>query len=347
MPAESTGQRLTSLTDCGGCAAKLGADLLHDLLGPLRDSVPSPPALLAGLDHPDDAAIYALDDHTAIVGTVDFFPPIVDDPYTYGAIAAANAVSDVYAMGGRVLFALNIAAMPPTLNKATIRAIFAGGADTVGRGGGVVAGGHTLNDSEPKYGLAVVGIADPRRLLLKSAARPGDRLLLTKPLGTGLLISGLRGGFIEVSELDQAIASMLRLNDAASRVLVDSGVLAATDVTGFGLLGHALEMSRASGVGLRIDAAALPLLDGVRALAPVVRTAGSGHNWRFVRNDLRQPKPEHADLIAAALDPQTSGGLLAAVPRVLAETVEAELSARSEPRWWIGDVVAGNGITLD
>ena len=207
--------RLTELTDCGGCAAKLGADVLAEVLAGLG-AVAGPPSadLVAGLDPPDDAAVYRLTDELAVIGTVDFFPPLVDDPATYGAIAAANACSDVFAMGGRVLFALSVAAFPEAMEPATMAAIVAGAAAVVREAGGTLAGGHTIRDPEPKFGLAVIGVAHPDRLLRKGGARPGDVLLLTKPLGTGLLVSGARQGRASAADLVAAIASMRRPSTA-------------------------------------------------------------------------------------------------------------------------------------
>src|SRR6187455_2264810 len=213
--------RLTELTDCGGCAAKLGADLLAEALAGLgADAAAAPdPSLIAGLDPPDDAAAYRVSDDLAIIGTLDFFPPLVDDPWTFGGIAAANALSDVFAMGGRVLFGLSIAAFPEELPRDTLAAVFAGASDKVREAGGVLAGGHTIRDPEPKYGLAAIGVAHPDRLFRKGGARPGDRLLLTKPLGTGLLVSGARQGRTATADLDAAIDQMLTLNREAAGVL--------------------------------------------------------------------------------------------------------------------------------
>ena len=238
--------RLTELTDCGGCAAKLGADLLSDALSGLGAET-APTELIAGLAPPDDAAAYRVSPELAIIGTLDFFPPLVDDARTYGEIAAANALSDVFAMGGRVLFALSIAAFPEDLPRDTLAAIFDGASAKVREAGGTLAGGHTIRDPEPKYGLAVIGAAHPDRLLRKGGARPGDRLLLTKRLGTGVLVSGSRQGRTAPEDLAAAVDQMRTLNRAASEVLVEAGIAAATDVTGFGLLGHGLEMARASG----------------------------------------------------------------------------------------------------
>ena len=261
--------RLTELTDCGGCAAKLGADLLADALRGLGAEAAADPddALIAGLNPPDDAAAYRVSDDLAIIGTLDFFPPLVDDPRTFGEIAAANALSDVFAMGGRVLFALSIAAFPEDLPRDVLAEIFGGASSKVREAGGTLAGGHTIRDPEPKYGLAVIGAAHPDRLLRKGGARPGDRLVLTKRLGTGVLVSGSRQGKTASDHLAAAIDQMRTLNRAAAEVLVARGVSAATDVTGFGLLGHGLEMARASGARFVFDSTSLPALDGALDLA--------------------------------------------------------------------------------
>ena len=281
--------RLTELTDCGGCAAKLGADLLAEALAGLgaANAGTAPADLIAGLDPPDDAAAYRVSDDLAIIGTLDFFPPLVDDPTTFGEIAAANALSDVFAMGGRVLFALSIAAFPEELPRDVLRAIFAGASSKVREAGGTLAGGHTIRDAEPKYGLAVIGAAHPERLMRKGGATPGDRLVLTKPLGTGLLVSGARQGVTRDADLATAIDGMRGLNRAASDALVGAGVRTATDVTGFGLLGHGLEMARAAGARFAFQAADLPALPGALEVAAAgVETGGAAHNRRFVAASL-------------------------------------------------------------
>jgi selenide,water dikinase len=333
--------RLTELTDCGGCAAKLGADALTDVLaglGVVEGEAP-PAGLIAGLEPPDDAAVHLVAPDLAVIGTVDFFPPIVDDARTYGEIAAANAMSDVFAMGGRVLFALSVAAMPEDLPRDTFRAILDGAAATVRAAGGILAGGHTIRDPEPKYGLAVVGVAHPERLLRKGGARPGDVLILTKPLGTGLLVSGRRQGRTADVHLAEAIEWMRRLNRDASVALTDEGVVAATDVTGFGLLGHGLEMARASGMRLVVEAGALPVLDGAFELARAgVETGGAAHNRRFVLPALTVGKDVAPELVALAHDPQTSGGLLAAIAPWAIAAVEAALDGRGAPHWRVGRV---------
>ncbi len=341
--------RLTELTECGGCAAKLGADLLAEALSGLGAGVQgrAPADLIAGLEPPDDAAAYRVSDDLAILGTLDFFPPLVDDPAAYGEIAAANALSDVFAMGGRVLFALSIAAFPEDFPKPALAAVFEAAAAKVREAGGILAGGHTIRDPEPKYGLAVIGAAHPDRLFRKGGARPGDVLLLTKRLGTGLLVSGRRQGRTVDADLDAAITQMRTLNRTASEVLARHGIRGATDVTGFGLLGHGLEMARASGVRLALDAAALPALDGSLALARAgVETGGAAHNRRFTGPSLVVGEGVAAELVTLAHDPQTSGGLLAAVPASGVEGVEADLAAAGVSSWRVGTVEDGSGVAL-
>ncbi len=339
--------RLTELTDCGGCAAKLGADVLAQALAGLGAEA-APDALIAGLHPPDDAAAYRISDDLAIIGTLDFFPPLVDDPRTFGEIAAANALSDVFAMGGRVLFALSIAAFPEDLPQEVMAEIFAGASTKVREAGGTLAGGHTICDPEPKYGLAVIGAAHPDRLLRKGGARPGDELILTKPLGTGLLVSGARQGRTSDTDLIAAIDSMRTLNRTASEVLVAHGVRAATDVTGFGLLGHGLEMARAAGVRFMFDSAALPVLTGALEVAEAgVQTGGAGHNQRFVAADLTVAGMVPASVVALAHDPQTSGGLLAALPASELEAVVRALEMAGVETWHVGHVENGAGLGLE
>jgi selenide,water dikinase len=342
--------RLTELTDCGGCAAKLGADLLAEALAGLgaEAAADAPGNLIAGLDPPDDAAAYRVSDDLAIIGTLDFFPPLVDDPRTFGEIAAANALSDVFAMGGRVLFALSIAAFPEDLPRDVMTEIFAGASSKVREAGGTLAGGHTIRDAEPKYGLAVIGAAHPDKLLRKGGARPGDRLILTKPLGTGVLVSGSRQGRTSATDLQSAIDGMRRLNRPASEALVRAGVRAATDVTGFGLLGHGLEMARASATRFVFEASTLPALPGaLDAAAAGVETGGAAHNRRFVLDALELGPDVTPGLVVLAHDPQTSGGLLAAIPPDLVGDLEAALDAVGVDHWRIGRVEAGEpGVVL-
>ena len=334
--------RLTDLTDCGGCAAKLGADLLADAISGLTGTNGHGMAadgLIAGLSPADDAAAYRISDDLAILGTLDFFPPLVDDARTFGEIAAANALSDVFAMGGRVLFALAIAAFPENLPRDVLAAVFDGAASKVREAGGTLAGGHTIRDAEPKYGLAVIGAAHPDRLLRKGGARPGDVLLLTKRLGTGLLVSGSRAGRTDPDDLAAAVDQMRTLNAAAASVLVANGVSAGTDITGFGLLGHGLEMARASGTRLVFDGASLPALPGAVDLATAgVETGGAAHNRRFVDESLEVDPAVRREVVTLAHDPQTSGGLLAAIAPSRVDTVRADLAAAGVDAWTVGRV---------
>jgi selenide,water dikinase len=330
--------RLTELTDCGGCAAKLGADLLADALSGLGAQA-SPDELIAGLAPADDAAAYRLSDDLAVIATLDFFPPLVDDARTFGEIAAANALSDVFAMGGRVLFALSIAAFPEELPRDTLAAVFDGAASKVREAGGTLAGGHTIRDPEPKYGLAVIGAGHPDKLLRKGGARAGDALILTKRLGTGLIVSGNRQGKAAAADVAAAIDQMRALNRAAGEVLVRHGIAGASDVTGFGLLGHGLEMARASGTRFVFVAASLPALDGALGLAQDgVETGGAAHNRRFVLPELTVGDGVAPELVTLAHDPQTSGGLLAAIPPDRLAAVEADLAAAGVASWRIGRV---------
>lgn len=288
------------------------------------------PALLVGLDGADDAAVYRLTDDIAIVVTTDFFTPVVDDAFAYGAIAAANAMSDVFAMGGEVLLALNLVAFPDDLPPEQVSAIIRGGAERVRAAGGVVAGGHSITDPEPKFGLAVVGRIDPRRILRKGGALVGDVLVLTKPLGTGLITTALKGEAAAPSEIVAAIRSMSALNRAAGAAAAVAHAHAATDITGFGLIGHGLEMADAGGVALRIERERLPLLPGALEHAVLGHSPGGTHrNAEAFGGRVRGALP---DGWAALLhDPQTSGGLLVALaPADVAPFVAALDTAATE-----------------
>ncbi len=306
-PATESTLRLTEWTSCGGCAAKWGASVLAEMVGDLPAGVD--PALLVGLAPFDDAAIYRLDATTALVSTTDFFPPLVDDPADYGAIAAANACSDVFAMGGRVVLAINVAAFPEHFPRWAMAAIFDAAAAVVAEAGGTVAGGHTIRNPEPVFGLAVQGLVHPDEVFRKGGARPGDVVLLSKPLGTGLVLAG-------GSDEDKAAATegMRRLNRSASEVLRAAGpaVHAVTDVTGYGLAGHGWEVAERSGVRLVVDADGLVAYAGaLEAAERGVRTGGDARNREYVAGHLDSTAA--ASVEALVFDPQTSGGLLAAV----------------------------------
>lgn len=322
--------KLTEWTSCGGCAAKWGASVLAEMVRDLPSGVD--PALLVGLAPFDDAAIYRIDDTTALVSTTDFFPPLVDDPSDYGAIAAANACSDVFAMGGRVVLAINVAAFPEHFPRFAMTAIFDAAARVVAEAGGTVAGGHTIRNPEPVFGLAVQGLVHPDRVFRKGGAQPGDVVLLSKPLGTGLTLAG-------GSDEDKAaaIAGMRTLNRAASEALqaIGPAVHAVTDVTGYGLAGHGWEVAERSNARLVVDSAGLVTYPGAREAAERgVRTGGDARNRDYVTGHLTSSASAAAE--ALVLDPQTSGGLLAAVDPAVAADVE------SAGFWRVGMIEAGD-----
>ena len=293
--------------------------------------------------------MYRVAPDVAIVETVDFFPPIVDDAYAAGAIAAANAMSDVYAMGGEVLFALNVVAWPEDLSFDPLERLMQGAVDKIAEGGGVIAGGHTVIDKEPKFGLAVTGRAHPDRLLTKGALRPGDALWLTKAIGTGVLTTAHKNGELAPEDLASAVASMVALNRAASRAALDAGLHAATDITGFGLAGHAHEMAERSGLGVRLDAASVPLLPSARTFAERgVTFGGLERNTAFYGADGRVRFGDAIDDATRRLmfDPQTSGGLLVGVPAGHAGAWDRAREARGLQAWRIGEAVAGEGVAI-
>lgn len=296
------------------------------------------PRLLTDASHVEDAAAYLLDADRVLLFTTDYFTPIVDDPYTFGQIAAANAFSDVYAMGGRPTLALNLVCFPTRTHRLDeMVQILRGGADKAVEAGCLVVGGHTVDDAEPKYGLAVVGEAHPARLLKKGGARPGDLIYLTKPLGTGILSTAFKGGDLDDAGFAEAVASMASLNRAASEAAVEAGLEGATDVTGFGFLGHLLEMCREGGVGARVHLEALPFFAGVEAQALAGNVpGGTVANLAAVKDELvgAEAFPEH--LLQMAADAQTSGGLLLAVPPGAAASLEAGLERRGVRRWCVG-----------
>jgi selenide,water dikinase len=334
---EATGG-LTSLTVGGGCAAKYSASRLEELL---KGFVPAETQdLLVGLDPADDAAVYRLDDERALVFTVDFFPPLVDDPALFGRIAATNALNDVFAMGGTPLLALSVAAFPEELETEVVAAVFAGADEQVRAAGAILAGGHTIRDTEPKYGLAVVGTVHPDGVWIKSGARPGDAVFLTKPLGTGLVLA-------RKSDLSEAARWMTTLNDRAAEVLRPFSPHAVTDVTGFGLLGHAHETAERSGVRIRLRASVLPALEGaVEAARDGVRTGGDPRNRDFAGPHVESDGvPE--ELLALAYDAQTAGGLLVTLPVEKALSLEAEFERAGLFLARVGSVEEGEGVVLE
>jgi selenide, water dikinase len=335
---------LAGLEAGGGCAAKYAAGRLEELLAGFAPAASE--NLLVGLTPADDAAVYRLDDERALVFTTDFFPPMVDDPAVFGAIAAVNALNDVFAMGGRPLLALSVAAFPEELAVETVRAVFAGAAAKVEEAGALLAGGHTIRDEEPKYGLAVVGTVHPDSVWRNNGARPGDALYLTKPLGTGLVLTGVRKQVLGDDELAAATEWMTQLNDRAAETLRLFEPSAVTDVTGFGLFGHAHEVARGSGVRVLLDAAAIPALPGAITVARRdLRTAGDLRNREFVAEAAElDGLPE--DLASLGFDPQTAGGLLVALPAPKGATLEAAFEQAGLFLARVGRVEAGSGIAL-
>jgi selenide,water dikinase len=312
-PIEEEVVQLTAFARCAGCAAKLGASDLTSALAALP--LHSDPRLIVGRETFDDAGVFMLSEDLALVQTVDFFAPIVDDPYLFGQIAAANALSDVYAMGGEPLTALNIVGFPAGKLPITVLTdILRGGQDKVHEAGALVVGGHSIIDEELKFGLSVTGRVHPKRILSNANAKVGDRLVLTKPLGTGLLATAAKRGVLGTSETNALYASMCKLNGAASRAATSVGVRCATDVTGFALLGHASHIARASDVTLIINVASVPALPGARAVWDQgIRTGGAERNAAYLESRVEWGRTPDA-LRALLMDPQTSGGLLVAVP---------------------------------
>jgi selenide, water dikinase len=297
------------------------------------------PDVLVGLGQPDDAAVYRLDDSRLLVFTTDFFTPVVDDPYQYGAIAAANAISDVYAMGAMPVLALNIAALPPDLPIEISQGIMRGMADKVYEAGAVIAGGHTIQDKEPKVGLAVIGFVHPDALTTKASARVGDLLLLTKPLGTGVITTALKSDRAQAEHVAPAIASMMRLNRAAAESAAIAGVHAMTDITGFGLPGHAIEMADASGVSLAIAGDQLPFLDGAfQYAAEWIFPGGSSDNALAFEKHIHFQEAQDDARRMLFFDAQTSGGLLIALPPTALDAFADAMAARDAPWWQIGEV---------
>jgi selenide, water dikinase len=341
--------RLTSLSPGAGCACKLPLAKLEAMFATMDAIAPAHGDLLIGAAEADDAAVLRLDDERALVLTTDFFTPIVDDPGDWGAIAAANALSDVYAMGGRPLLAVNLAAWPGDgLDVAILGQVLQGGARVAAQAGCVIAGGHTIDDPVPKYGLAVVGLADPAQLMTIDRAAPGDRLILTKPVGTGVIATAVKRGTPPVEAVRAAVAAMTQLNAEASQAALAAGVIAATDVTGFGLLGHLHRMLAASGAAATVTAAAVPLLPAALDLAAAgFVSGGTRANTARVSPHTTVDPAVAADLAVLLYDAQTSGGLLLAAPAAGTEALLADLRARGLPAALIGEVTAGTPGHID
>ncbi|RCW51894.1 selenide, water dikinase SelD [Paenibacillus prosopidis] len=340
MSQEST-IKLTSLSSKGGCGCKIGPADLSEVLRNLPLSAPNP-NLLVGLDTSDDAGVYKLNDELALVQTLDFFTPIVDEPYAFGQVAAANAISDIYAMGGKPLTVLNIVAFPiSTLPKQVLTDILRGAADKVKEAGATLVGGHSIDDKEPKFGLAVTGLVHPDKVRTNAGAKPGDKLILTKPIGVGILTTSIKKDQLNDEEITRVIGVMATLNKAAAETMEPYDVHACTDVTGFGLLGHASEMAKGSKVGIRISKTLVPVLPRVRELAEAgFVPGGTKNNYAHLEGSVTFS--EELDQIDQWIlcDAVTSGGLLISVEQAQAETLLDKLRIAGVDAHLIGEVTA-------
>ncbi len=343
MMTNSNNVKLTSLSSKGGCGCKIGPADLAQVLRNLPPTVPNPD-LLVGLDTSDDAGVYRLNDELAIVQTVDFFTPIVDDPYSFGQVAAANAISDIYAMGGKPLTALNIVAFPiSTLDKQILTDILRGAGDKLKEAGATLVGGHSIDDKEPKFGLAVTGIVHPDKVRTNAGAKPGDKLILTKPIGVGILTTSIKRDLLTEEEITRVTNVMSTLNKTASETMDSYDVHACTDVTGFGLLGHASEMSKGSHTGLRIYSNQVPILPRVRELAEAGAVpGGTKNNFTHLQGDVTFP--ETMDQIDQWIlcDAVTSGGLLISVAGEEAKSLLSDLQKAGVEAALIGEVTEEN-----
>lgn len=329
--------KLTKLASCAGCGAKVGAGTLCQLLEGFATH--TDPKLLVGYDKSDDASVYAVSEELAIVQTTDFFPPIVDDPFMYGQIAATNALSDVYAMGGEPKLALNIMCIPEKMDQHTVQEILRGGYAKAYEAGAIITGGHTIHGAEPIYGLAVTGFVHPQRVWRNSGARPGDVLILTKPLGVGILTTAAKAALVEQGLLDKLYAQMSTLNKYAHDVLMRFSVHACTDVTGFALLGHALEMAQGSDATIHLQASAIPYHAEAYEMASMgFIPAGAYRNREFAEAHVKVVGNIPLPLQDICYDPQTSGGLLCAVPETEAQACLEELQKAAPASTMVGYV---------
>ena len=316
--------KLTKLASCAGCGAKMGAGTLAKMLEGFKTH--SDPRLIVGYDKSDDASVYVLDDNTALIQTTDFFPPIVDDPYLYGKIAATNALSDVYAMGGEPKLALNILCAAEGMGDDTIRQILRGGYDAAFEAGAIITGGHTIKGAEPIYGLAVSGFVHPQKVLTNSNAKPGDALILTKPLGVGILTTGVKADMVEKAVMDRIYSQMATLNKTARDIMVNYTVHSCTDVTGFGLMGHSFEMAQGSHCTLHLTVDKVPYHPEALELASMgLIPAGAYRNREYAQAGASVRRNLSLAMEDILYDPQTSGGLLFALPAEEAEDCLAEL----------------------
>ena len=349
MSADLKHPKLTELAFCAGCAAKLRAEVLVDIINPFGKlfTQENYPNLLIGLEESDDAAVMKLNDQQALVFTTDFFPPLVDDPYDFGAIAATNSISDVYAMGGKPLMALNITAMPTDLPPETISEIFRGGAEKAQEAGCPIVGGHTIRDKEPKYGLAVIGMVHPDKILYKGKLDPGDKIVLTKPLGFGLVTTSNKCGKADPEDFNKVVTWMKTLNKKASELAQEFGLKSGTDITGFSLIGHSCEMIRKGNIGLRYDWNQIPFVDHYEKYMNMgLFPGGAVENLKFYEKNVRFSSGINELEQMMLFDPQTSGGLLLGVKPDLLPAFLKRAESIGQRIWVIGEAVEGCGIEI-
>lgn len=331
-------KRLTQLTKSSGWAAKIGPDILAQVLCQLPKTYDE--NLIVGLDTSDDAAIYKINEEMALIQTLDFFTPIVDNPYEFGQIAAANSLSDVYAMGGEPKLAMNIVCFPNCLSPDVLVQILKGGHDKVAEAGALLVGGHTVEDDEPKYGLSVAGFVSPKKVLTNDNAKPGDLLVLTKPLGTGIINTAIKGGLADKDSYKKAVKTMSTLNKYAKEAIDKVKVNSVTDITGFGLLGHSLEMAEGSSVTIKIDYKSVPIIQKALEYAQMgLVPAGSYSNRQYIGDKVKFVISIPDDIKDVLYDPQTSGGLLISIPKDNVELLLKELKNTPTEYGVIGEVV--------
>ena len=334
-------KKLTDMTTAGGWAAKIGPEVLASVLEQLpKNNNEKVSNLLVGLDTADDAAIYKLDDEKALIQTLDFFTPMVDDPYTFGQIAAANSLSDIYAMGGEPIVAMNIVCFPSCHDMQVLAEILKGGFSKVKESGALLVGGHTVDDKEPKYGLSVSGLVHPKKVQANSTAKPGDKLILTKPIGTGILSTAMKEGLVSKEIEEKVIETMVHLNKYAAMSIDKFEVHSVTDITGFGLLGHAMEMAKASDVTIEINSKEVPILEGAIEMAEMgIVPAGTYNNMGYIQDEVMKDECIKDSIEDCLYDPQTSGGLLLAVnPSQADDIVKDMLSNGSITAKIVGEV---------
>lgn len=337
--------KLTKLASCAGCGAKVGAGTLAKMLEGFKTH--EDPRLIVGYDKSDDASVYVIDEDTALISTTDFFPPIVDDPYLFGQIAAANALSDVYAMGGEPKLALNVMCIPEKMDKDTVHKILKGGYDKAYEAGAIITGGHTINGSEPTYGLSVSGFVHPDKVLINSNAKPGDVLILTKKLGVGILTTAKKADLVSDEIMELVYNQMATLNKAARDIMVKYPVNSCTDVTGFSLMGHGYEMSKGSDCTIHIESQKVPYFAEAFEMAEMgFIPAGAYRNREYVGEQVEVSANISLAMTDILFDPQTSGGLLISVPKEFSEELLAELKAKIPEASIIGYVTELEGKNI-